>query len=987
MDKNVFLKPDQDAHSLAALLGHPHEYNASDGVGDGDDVPVEVGRLAISSRPRRPSIASWNRTGEKGGYLSTADMKWFGDAHSFGESDDDDGVVQPVGALHFRETRVKAREPRQVHGKRSRGHEVPGSQNNEPLTFRFGPEENEEARRLADEEYNAFYQNRTLRERKPSDNRVLGNFINEEFLIPLLEEMKDKGLESQETVGGGSQPRNMKPVRRRSSWLHIQRSRDYSSPTTSLELTDSSQLRADGFEKLPDQIMYPYAEPYNLQKHGDGASVTSETHTEQGSTVQNHETIQIEAQERFRLKLEIDIVSLMLFVAALATRMYKLEEPRSIVFDELHYGKYVSLYMKRTFFFDSHPPLGKQLIGQFKFDRIGSSYAESVPLFALRLVPAVCGSIVIPIAYHLMLELGVTQWTAALAGFLLLCDNALLTQSRFILMESMLLMFALFGLLCVLKFRHYHNRPYCLHVKYVGFFSCCLGLALIGQDYWRLLGNKHMKNFSVFCHLLARAVVVLTVSASIYLGIFYIHLTILSKAGPHDSVMTSAFQASLEGGLASITHGQPLEVAHGSQVTLRHTHGRTCWIHSHTHVYPLRYTDNRGSSHQQQVTCYSFKDVNNWWIVKRVDRNDLVVSHPVDAIRHGDVIQLVHGMTSRALNSHDVAAPVSPQNQEVSCYIDYNVSMPSQNLWRVDIVNREQVGDVWHTIESLVRFIHVNSSQALKFSGRQLPDWGFNQHEVVTDRIVSQDDTVWNVEEHRYTKTEDQKDRERELVNAEMIPLRATSLSFWEKFIELQYKMLFANQENVQNHMYSSEPLEWPFMARGIAYWVSPNSNAQVHLLGNLVVWLSGSASLLIYSTLLVFYLMRRRRRCYDLPPEVWQNFTLVGEVLLAGYLFHYIPYFFVERTLFLHHYLPAFTFKVLLTAALVEHLHYVIRSILGWPVVALVYIAAVLMWLTVVLLVFRRFSVLSYGTTPLSSNDILRLRWLESWDFIVHRK
>ncbi|CAG2062694.1 unnamed protein product, partial [Timema podura] len=195
------------------------------------------------------------------------------------------------------------------------------------------------------------------------------------------------------------------------------------------------------------------------------------------------------------------------------------------------------------------------------------------------------------------------------------------------------------------------------------------------------------------------------------------------------------------GGLASITRGQPLEVAHGSQVTLRHTHGRTCWIHSHTHVYPLRYTDKRGSSHQQQVTCYSFKDVNNWWIVKRVDRNDLVVSHPVDAIHHGDVIQLVHGMTSRALNSHDVAAPVSPQNQEVSCYIDYNVSMPSQNLWRVDIVNREQV-----------RFIHVNSSQALKFSGRQLPDWGFNQHEVVTDRIVSQDDTVWNVEEHRYTK-------------------------------------------------------------------------------------------------------------------------------------------------------------------------------------------------------------------------------------------
>nr|CAD7396491.1 unnamed protein product [Timema cristinae] len=36
---------------------------------------------------------------------------------------------------------------------------------------------------------------------------------------------------------------------------------------TSLVLTDSSQLRADSFEKLPDQIMYPYAEPHDLQKH------------------------------------------------------------------------------------------------------------------------------------------------------------------------------------------------------------------------------------------------------------------------------------------------------------------------------------------------------------------------------------------------------------------------------------------------------------------------------------------------------------------------------------------------------------------------------------------------------------------------------------------------------------------------------------------------------------------------------------------------
>lgn len=63
-------------------------------------------------------------------------------------------------------------------------------------------------------------------------------------------------------------------------------------------------------------------------------------------------------------------------------------------------------------------------------------------------------------------------------------------------------------------------------------------------------------------------------------------------------------------------------VAYGSQVTLRHTHGKQCWLHSHAHVYPVKYPDNRGSSAQQQVTCYPFKDVNNWWIIKDPNRLD-----------------------------------------------------------------------------------------------------------------------------------------------------------------------------------------------------------------------------------------------------------------------------------------------------------------------------------------------------------------------------
>ncbi|XP_043467080.1 protein O-mannosyltransferase 1 [Leptopilina heterotoma] len=738
--------------------------------------------------------------------------------------------------------------------------------------------------------------------------------------------------------------------------------------------------------------------------------------------ISHNETLNNERKEQFvnttspiRLKVnfEIDLVAVILLISGLVTRLYHLEEPRNIVFDELHYGKYISLYMKKIFFFDSHPPLGKQLVsaaaylanfdGQFKFDRIGNPYDEKVPLFALRLIPALCGSFLIPTAYYLSKEFGLRHWSCIITGLMLLFDNALLTQSRFILMESILIQFLLVGLLCVMKFRKVHDQPFtfawwiwlilgtvnltcALCVKYVGFYSLFLALVLIGRDYWNLLSRSEVSNIILWCQLFLRAAVLFIIMAVVYLGVFYVHLSVLTKAGPHDSAMTSAFQASLEGGLASITRGQPLEVTHGSQITLRHTYGRACWLHSHNQVYPLRYPDKRGSSHQQQVTCYSFKDVNNWWIVKRHDINDLVVTKPSEPIRHGDIIQLVHGITSRALNSHDIAAPMTPQSQEVSCYIDYNVSMSAQNLWRVEIANRDQAGNVWHAIQSQIRLIHINTECALKFSGRMLPEWGFNQHEVVADRIIEQSNAVWNVEEHRYTKSEDQKQRERELINAEMIPLKATSLSFWEKFLELQMKMLFDTDEVQNSHMYSSGPFEWPFLTRGIAYWVSTKSNAQIYLLGNIAIWYTGTIAVITYSGLLIFYLMRRKRLCYDISEAEWNKFANIGQVLLTGYLLHYLPFIFVERTLFLHHYLPAFVYKTLLTVGTIDHIYSLLRIHFKQKHFWFIFKIFAIFWIGFTVFVFRKFASLSYGITPLSAKEILKLRWSETWDFIIHK-
>lgn len=784
----------------------------------------------------------------------------------------------------------------------------------------------------------------------------------------------------------------------------------------------------------------------------DQSSVANESDSERIETIQNNQKciaevlekstpvgdttiinpLEIAIPHKFRISIEIDFISITLLVVALCTRFYKLSEPNNIVFDELHYGKYVSLYLKRIFFFDQHPPLGKQLIsavanfvgfnGNYTFSQIGAEYTENVPIYWLRFVPALCGSFLAPVTYQLLRQLKLTVWTATLGGILIIVDNALVTQSQFILMEPMLLLFSILGILLLLKYQECYDllnettsipdrfelivsllfygvlSAVCftcaLCIKYVAIYSCLLGVFIGLVQVWQMLGNRTNTNLSIGLQVIFRSLVFIIVPVVVYLAVFWVHLMVLSKAGPHDSVMTSAFQASLEGGLASITKGQPLNIAHGSQITLRHTHGRTCWLHSHAHVYPVRYLDKRGSSHQQQVTCYSFKDVNNWWIVKRANKDDLVVeSTEVDVIKHGDHIQLIHGITSRALNSHDVASSVTPQSQEVSCYIDYNISMPAQNLWKVDILNKASEGNDWHTIKSHVRLIHVQTEAALRFTGRQLPDWGFNQHEIVADRNIDHMDSVWNVEEHRYTKTADQRERERQMVHAEMIPTKPTTLTFFEKFMELQFKMLWSStSEPIQTHMYSSEPMDWPLMSKGIAYWVDKNSNAQIHLIGNVAIWYSGAAAILLYVTLLSIYLLRRRRFCYDIDEKTWNQFCRCGEILFAGYLLHFLPYFFVERTLFLHNYLPALVYKIMLLCFMIEHVHDVITQLFRSVNVIRYYRFVVVIWFIGILYVFQRFSLLTYGLLQLNghsitADDIIALRWKDTWDFIIHKE
>lgn len=711
------------------------------------------------------------------------------------------------------------------------------------------------------------------------------------------------------------------------------------------------------------------------------------------------------------LKVEINVLLLLVTFLGLLTRLYGIQFPKAVVFDEVYYGQFVSLYMKRIFFVDeSGPPLGHMILalgaylggfdGNFVWNRIGAEYSSNVPVWSLRVIPAVSGALCVPLGYLLMQELGYSHITALMASLLLLLENSLIVQSRFMLLESILIFFLLLAVVSYLRFA---NTPRgsstrwiwlalsgvasscAIGVKYMGLFTYMLLLVYATVNVWQILGNKMLNLACVVRQCVSQYLALVGLPIALYLLFFHVHLSLLYHSGPHDHMMSSAFQASLEGGLARITKGQPLEVAYGSQVTLRSISSKPvpCWLHSHKVNYPIRYENGRGSSHQQQVTCYPFKDVNNWWIIKDPRRQELVVTSPPRVVQHGDIIQLLHGMTSRFLNTHDVAAPMSPHSQEVSCYIDFNVSMPVQNLWRVEILNRESERETWKTILSEVRLIHVNTSAILKLSGASLPDWGYRQLEVVGDKVYKgyQPNAMWNVEEHRYGRSHEQKERELELNSPTHIDI-SCNLSFFARFVELQWRMLSVKAEESE-HKYSSSPVDWITMDTNIVYWLHPANNAQIHLIGNFVTWTMANIALAVYVVLFLGYLLRRRRKVHDIPEGSWVQLWQAGALCVGGWAVNYLPFFTMEKTLFLYHYLPALTFQILLIPVVLDHIHsHLLRS----PSQRWAFGGVVLAAFSAVFLTYRTLSPFTYGHVEMTSDQLATLHWRDSWDLLLRK-
>jgi len=255
------------------------------------------------------------------------------------------------------------------------------------------------------------------------------------------------------------------------------------------------------------------------------------------------------------------LLLIILIITSLAVHFVYFGRPNETVFDEVHFGKFISGYFTHEYFFDIHPPMGKLLISGvgylsgfkpgFSFAQIGEKFPDNAYLW-LRLLPTLAGALLPIIIFFLAIRLGISKFGSFATGIFIVLENSLLVQSRLILLDSFLLLFGFSALLCYFKFRDEKKLVYLpmagilavfsLSVKWTG--ASFLGLILILETIRLIKFRKETRLFRAGIRSLLSLVVL---PFLIYFAIFAIHLRLLSKSGPGDAFMSPGFQKTLQG--------------------------------------------------------------------------------------------------------------------------------------------------------------------------------------------------------------------------------------------------------------------------------------------------------------------------------------------------------------------------------------------------------------------------------------------------------
>lgn len=247
---------------------------------------------------------------------------------------------------------------------------------------------------------------------------------------------------------------------------------------------------------------------------------------------------------------------ILVLVASIAVHFAFFGYPKETVFDEVHFGKFVSGYFTHEYFFDIHPPLGKLIISGaakvtgfqpgFSFANIGEKFPDNSYLW-LRLLPTLAGTLLPAVIFLLALELGFSKVGATGAGLLVVFESALLIQSRFMLLDAFLLLFGFAAWWLYGRYRNTDAFGYLIAAAILG--GLAVSVKWTGATFLGIIGVLELIQFIRMPSMrrLGNLVLLVVIPAVLYFSIFAIHFALLNKTGPGDAFMTPQFRKTLIG--------------------------------------------------------------------------------------------------------------------------------------------------------------------------------------------------------------------------------------------------------------------------------------------------------------------------------------------------------------------------------------------------------------------------------------------------------
>ncbi|ORX47888.1 PMT-domain-containing protein [Piromyces finnis] len=685
-------------------------------------------------------------------------------------------------------------------------------------------------------------------------------------------------------------------------------------------------------------------------------------------------------------KIKTIIISIFLFIISYNIRIYAIGRSKVVVWDESHFALDTSEYVGKRFFFDLHPPLGKQIlafVGYFlKFDVTlytnffpfpgGAPYVEGLKYVALRKVCAFFGSLIVPLSYLSAIELKISQKVAILLGILVAIENSLIVISKFILLDAFLLFFNSLTCFCFLKFNNTKKREFSvswwkwqlllgismgglISIKWTGFQT----YALIGLFTLYDLFIYYIKNFksmrTYIKHWISRIICLIIIPFFIYILLFYIHFQWFTNSGEGDPKMSTAFKSKLKG---NTLYG-PLDITNSSIVHLKNSRigGGNLFSTANS-----KYSNN-------WVSTYLLDDPGLDWIIKKKQneniKNDVY-------FRDGDIVQFVHKESNTYLTT--TTYDYCPFTKSMKRVISKD-ELTDSSFWKIEFVenpsiknfiqlkqgNFKEIPEVLHPVGTVFRLRNVKFNCLLRSHNVVLPmSLGWKRLETGCD-FDNEDnsETLWHIEDNIsfYYKS------------LPYLYKWDIKQSFWRDFLDYHSAMINVNKMMEPfpraTMRLDSHPKTWPFLNGGIRMLNWDDNTVKFYLLGNPFIWWLGTLSIIFVFGASLFKIKAIAKNENSIFSELF---------VLCGWIINYLPFYIVGRMTYLHHYLVSLYFSIL---CLVIFIDFYILPLIRIPILKRLFLIVVLITAISISIFFSPFV---YGFTGPAINMKNR-RWLKTWN------